>query len=322
MKSGRVMLLCVCIATLWSGLASAAPSPIEKGPRLQEDLRRMRENTGTIRERIDKDLQMEWNVVYGSERPERQMLDLYVLKNRDKPMPLVVWIHGGAWLGGDKRPCPMTPLLYDGFAVASINYRFSNMAIFPAQIHDCKAAIRWLRANAAKYNIDPNHIGVAGASAGGHLAALLGTTNGNKELEGTVGDYPDASSDVQAVCDWFGPSDFFTMPVDKQQFNGQDPVVLLLGSTLSEKKELAELASPFYQANKKTVSFLIMHGDRDTLVPVEQSKMLHEKLKAAGTDSTLLILEGQGHGFSEETQAFKQVKEFFERTLKPSIDSK
>lgn len=294
----------------------AMPSPIEKTQRTQQDLRRLEERRQQAAQRSEENVQIERDLTYGTQLPARQNLDLYIPKNTDKPLPLVVWIHGGAWWAGDKRPCRAVSLLNNGFAVASIHYRFSNTDKFPAQIHDCKAAIRWLRANAGKYNIDPNHIGVWGESAGGHLSALLGTTNGNKELEGTVGDHLNVSSDVQAVCDWFGPADFPAFQIDERQFDNQNPIVSLFGGRLSEKRELAELASPLYQADQDDVPFLIMHGDQDNLVPLQQSKSLHEKLKAAGADSTLVILAGNGHGFGPGREIFDPLENFFERTLK------
>ena len=147
------------------------------------------------------------NLPYVANGHERQRLDLYLPEKAEGRLPLIVWIHGGAWWAGSKEDCPAVPLAAKGYAVASINYRFSQHAVFPAQIEDCKAAIRWLRANAAKYHLDADHIGVWGASAGGHLVALLGTTGGVKELEGKGGNL-DQSSRVQCVVDWFGPTDF------------------------------------------------------------------------------------------------------------------
>src|SRR5262249_18009959 len=128
----------------------------------------------------------------------------------DKPVPLVIWIHGGAWSGGSKRGGPYMPLHTKGYAGASVEYRFSQVAPFPPPSEDCKAAIRWLRAHAGDYQIDKDHIGVWGSSAGGHLVALLGTAGSVKDLEGALGN-AEQSSRVQAVCDWFGPSDLFRM---------------------------------------------------------------------------------------------------------------
>jgi acetyl esterase/lipase len=148
-------------------------------------------------------------VAYVSGGTERQRLDVFYPAKSEKPVPLVVWIHGGAWAGGTKERCPALPLLDGGFAVASVTYRFSQHAKFPAQIEDCKAAIRWLRAHAKELNFDPDRIGAWGSSAGGHLVALLGTTGDEKDWD--KGENLDQSSKVQAVVDWFGPSNLLTM---------------------------------------------------------------------------------------------------------------
>jgi acetyl esterase/lipase len=145
------------------------------------------------------------NVEYANVDGQSMLLDLYIPKNAAEPVPVIVWIHGGGWYEGGKDWYAPTRFIDHGYAAVSISYRLTGVAPFPAQIYDCKGAIRWLRANAAKYNIDPDRIGVFGSSAGGHLAALLGTSGGVKELEGDVGGNLEYSSDVQAVCDSFGP---------------------------------------------------------------------------------------------------------------------
>lgn len=259
------------------------------------------------------------DIVYATVDGHELKLDLYVPQNTEGPLPLVVWIHGGAWLAGDKANTPALALLEHGFAVASVNYRFSNESIFPAQIHDCKAAIRFLRAfsklNREKYNIDPDRIGVWGDSAGGHLVALLGTTSGSDVLNGTIGEYTDTSDDVQAVCDWYGPSDMFTMPIGKRQFpKGQDPEIKLLGGRPDDKPELAKLCSPATHVSSDDPPFLIMHGDQDRTVPLQQSQLLYDKLKAAGVDAKLIVMEGKGHGFGGP-EAIEPVVDFFKRTL-------
>ncbi len=147
------------------------------------------------------------NLEYVPGGHERQKLDLYLPEKADGPLPVIVWVHGGGWQKGSKDNSPGIFLAAKGFAVASVGYRLSQHALFPAQIEDCKAAIRWLRANAKKYNFDPDHVGAWGGSAGGHLVALLGTTGGMKELEGKDGNL-DQSSKVQCVLDWYGPTDF------------------------------------------------------------------------------------------------------------------
>ncbi len=252
---------------------------------------------------------------YVKDGHERQKLDLYLPEKSAGPLPVVVWVHGGAWLRGSKDPCPATFLSGKGFAVASINYRLSGQAVFPAQIEDCKAAVRWLRANAKKYNLNPDHVGAWGGSAGGHLVALLGTSGGVKELEGKGGNL-DQSSKVMCVVDWFGHSDLRNAPGPRN--DPKHPVAQLLGGTTTAEKEKAALASPVVHITKECPPFLIMHGDQDRSVPLPQSKMLAEALKKASVPVTFVILEGAGHGgpefYKEENR--KRVEEFFTQHLK------
>jgi putative heme-binding domain-containing protein len=255
---------------------------------------------------------------------ERNKLDLYLPEKADGPLPVIVWIHGGAWLGGSKDNPPALSFLTRGYAVASINYRLSQHAQFPAQIEDCKAAIRWLRANAKTYHLDPNHIGVWGASAGGHLVALLGTTAGVKELEGQGGN-SEQPSRVQAVVDWFGPTDLLTMgeqsgPNSRIKHNAPDaPEAKLIGGPVPENKDKAAKASPITYVRRGAAPFLIMHGDKDDLVPYPQSEELAAALKKAGAEVTLRKIEGAGHGgpkFSTPENR-EQIIQFFEKHLKP-----
>lgn len=245
----------------------------------------------------------------------RNKLDLYLPAKADHPLPVIVWIHGGAWLGGSKERCPATWFTTRGFAAASINYRLSQHAVFPAQIEDCKAAIRWLRANAKKYNLDPNHIGVWGASAGGHLVALMGTTGDVKELEGKGGNL-DRSSRVQCVVDWFGPTDFTKMGVGRGDANS--PEGRLLGGAVQEHREEAAKANPITYVTKDDPPFLIMHGDEDKVVPINQSELLDEALRKAGVESTFIRVAGNGHGgpgfMNPENR--KKIVDFFEKHLK------
>jgi acetyl esterase/lipase len=246
---------------------------------------------------VDKYLNLEYA------RPDGHALhlDLYVPKGATGPLPLVMWVHGGGWLAGDRSDGFFLPVVKSGFAVASIDYRLSQVAIFPAQIYDCKAAVRWLRANAAKYNINPNKIGAAGASAGGHLVALLGTTNGDPQFEGNEG-ATGVSSDVQAVVDYFGPTDFTAIRQDatpEQTRNLSDPVTRLFGGPVSERMDLARLASPMAHVSSKACPFFIVQGDQDNIVPPSQSVHLNDALKKAGVLSELVIVKGAGHGFDD-----------------------
>lgn len=215
---------------------------------------------------------------------------------------------------GGKENCPALPFTTRGYAVVSINYRLSQHAVFPAQIEDCKAAIRWLRANATKYRLDPDHIGVWGASAGGHLVAMLGTTGGVKELEGSGGNL-DQSSRVQCVVDWFGPTDLLTMGGSHD--NPDSPEARLIGGPVGDNKEKARKASPITYIGRDAAPFLIMHGDQDNTVPTGQSEELVEALKKAGVEVNLVLVKGNGHGGPgfNSPENHKLIEEFFDRHL-------
>ena len=253
-----------------------------------------------------------------------QSLDLYMPAGGNELRPLVVWIHGGGWEGGDKRGCPARPLTSRGFAAASVGYRLSRQAIYPAQIEDCKAAIRWLRSHAAEYSIDPKRIGVWGSSAGGHLVALLGTTGSTRDFD--VGENLDQSSAVQCVVDWFGPTDFLHWGEPGAPPVGTKPssVSRLLGGLVSERQEIARRASPISFVSHESAPFLIMHGSKDPLVPPQQSVELNDALKKAGVESALKILPGAGHGGSafSSPDNLKEIEDFFDAHLHPSAAAK
>jgi len=255
---------------------------------------------------------------YGKAGGRAMLLDLYLPEKRDQPLPLIIWIHGGAWMGGSKDgPSPALRFTAKGYAVAQVGYRLSQVAAFPAQIHDCKAAVRWLRANAAKYDLDPNKFVAWGASAGGHLVALLGTSGGVAELEGNDNDLKE-SSRVQAVVDWFGPTDFLHIGDAQSDIphNAPDsPESKLIGGPILENKDKAAKASPITYVSKDAPPFLIMHGDRDRTVPFNQSELLYAALKKAGVDATLVPMKGAGHGFGGP-EAIAPVEEFLKRCLK------
>jgi acetyl esterase/lipase len=259
------------------------------------------------------------NLEYVPGGHERQKLDLYIpSKSSDKPFPLIVWVHGGAFRAGSKENPPARQFTSLGFAVASINYRLSQHAIFPAQIEDCKAAIRFLRANAKKYNLDPTRIGVWGASAGGHLVAMLGTTGDDKSFD--KGPNLEQSSAVQAVCDFFGPTDFSKMSAFPSEMNHDapdSPEAQLIGGPVQEKKEACQRANPITYVTRKDPPFLIVHGDKDPLVPLNQSQILYDALKAAGVEVTFHIVKEGGHGF-RDPEVDQMVADFFLKYLKPA----
>jgi acetyl esterase/lipase len=255
---------------------------------------------------------------YGKASGRAMLLDLYLPEKGDKPLPLIIWIHGGAWMAGSKDgPSPALRFTANGYAVAQVGYRLSQEAKFPAQIYDCKAAVRWLRANAAKYHLDPNKFIAWGSSAGGHLVALLGTSGGGAELEGNVNDLKE-SSRVQAVVDWFGPTDFLHIgdaESDIHHTGPDSPESKLIGGPLLENKDKAAKASPITYVSKDAPPFLIMHGDRDRTVPFNQSELLYAALKKAGVDVTFVPMKGAGHGFGGP-EAIAPVQDFLKRCLK------
>lgn len=224
----------------------------------------------------------------------RQKLDIYVPAEGGGPFPLIVWIHGGAWKQGSKDGCIPLPWLQKGFVIASIDYRLSQDAKFPAQIEDCKAAVRWLRAHAKQYNIDRDHVIAWGDSAGGHLAALLGTAGDAAEWEPGP---PAESSRVQGVIDWYGRADLTRVCMDPAM--SEHPVAQLIGGSGNRALETARKASPITYVSKDDPPFLIMHGDADNTVPFRQSKAFADALKEAGVPVTLIVLNGVGHGGQE-----------------------
>jgi acetyl esterase/lipase len=238
---------------------------------------------------------IERNLAYVADGHERHRLDLYLPEKGAGPFPVVIWLHGGGWVRGDKANCHAAPLVARGYAAVSVNYRFLQHAAFPAQIEDCKAAVRWLRANARKYHLDADHIAVMGASAGGHLAALLGVSGNVKELEGSLGN-TDQSSRVQAVIDLFGP-----LRINKDKGNKSNVLAYV---------------------SRDAPPFLIVHGDADKSVPIKQSEQLTAALNKAGVDVTLMPLKGAGHSgpafFTGEMMATYQT--FLDRHLKKSSE--
>jgi acetyl esterase/lipase len=256
------------------------------------------------------------DLAYVPHAKRSQLLDVYVPDVATAPRPLMIWIHGGGWSSGDKSAPPGMGLLLRGYVVASINYRLSREAVFPAQIYDCKAAVRFLRAHAREFDIDPTRIGVWGCSAGGQLAALLGTTNGRREYEGTAATLG-VSSDVQAVCDWFGPTDFLQW----KDITGAGAIVVnqLLGNVAPNHDAAARFASPAEQLGRSPiVPFLIMHGDQDKLVPLRQSQILYERLRSAGASARLIVLTHTGHGtgWFKSRDTLGTVYDFFDHCFK------
>jgi len=228
-------------------------------------------------------------------------LDLYMPQGVDNP-PLLVWIHGGRWLRNTKEDVYTLALVQEGFAVASIDFRLSIEATFPAQIHDIKAAIRFLRANAAKYGYDAARIGIHGRSSGGHLTALVGVTNGNKEFEGNLGNHLDQSSDVQVAVSYFGASNLTSILDQSTPFGvgkRAPALALLLGGPVEERMELAKLASPVFYVDDTDPPLLLLHGDQDPQMPINQAHELHGLYKERGLPVQFEVVHGAAHGTPE-----------------------
>lgn len=262
---------------------------------------------------------------YAGTNNPRQELDLVIPKIKSKtPLPLVVFIHGGAWKGGDKRKSLPRVIPYakkGAYAAASIGYRLSAEAIWPAQIHDCKAAIRYLKANATKYNIDPDRIGIWGSSAGGHLVSMLGTSDGVKEMDGSIGQYTSISTKVKCVVNFYGPTDFLVM--DEHNFkpgaishnSPQSPESLLIGGPIQKNKGKVQTANPISYIDSHDSPILIVHGNKDPLVPFHQSEILHTALKKVQVDTTMITVKGGGHGRGFGSDVGEKVVDFFDHHL-------
>ena len=255
------------------------------------------------------------NLIYGQGGGKPLRLDLYPATNAGGRglTPVIVFLHGGGWKVGDKNEIEpyVARFTEAGFAVASVNYRLSGDGRFPTQIFDCKTAVRFVRANAGEYGLDPKRVGVLGFSAGGHLAALLGTTEGVKKLEDGAGGNPAASSRVEAVVDVSGPTDL-TIPT--HSLIGKISVDGLLGGTAKEKPELARETNPALYATPDDAPTLLIYGDRDELVLPVNAQILADALHKVGAEATILTVHGGKHVpfFEGQQQA---ALAFFERHL-------
>lgn len=229
----------------------------------------------------------------------RLLLDLYLPPQASKPVPLVVWIHGGAWRAGSKDSVPVEQWRQQGFAIASVEYRLSPVARFPAQLHDIKAAIRWLRGNAKTYAFDADRFIIAGSSAGGHLAALAGVSNGAFAGEGNWGDFKSTSSDVQAIVSFFGASNLESILSQStpQGLSVRVPALeLLLGGQPDRKPDLAKSASPVTHVEATDPPLWLIHGDADPQMPIEQSYELQQRYIDLKLKVDFEIVKGGKHG--------------------------
>jgi acetyl esterase/lipase len=258
------------------------------------------------------------DLVYATVDGKPLALDLYLPANIKSPS-VIVWVHGGAWYLYDKKQFPKA-LVDAGFALASLDFRQSTEARFPAQIHDIKAGIRFLRAKAAKYGYRTDRIAIAGASSGGHLAAMVGVTNGHKELEGALGEHLSESSNVQAIVDYFGASNLTSILAQSTPFglNVRKPALdKLLGGQPEAVPVLAKLASPVLHVDRNDPPLLLLHGDQDPQMPINQSHELEGAYEKLGLDGHLHVVHGAAHAGAVfyEGDNLKVAVEFLRRTV-------
>jgi acetyl esterase/lipase len=258
------------------------------------------------------------NITYGQGADTELKLDLAMPKSGAGPFPAVVFLHGGGWSAGSRQQMNhfIEGMARMGYVAVTVEYRLVPNARFPAQVEDCKAAVRWLRANAKQYNVRSDRIGVVGLSAGGHLAAMLGVTRKEDGLEG-LGGNPGQSSRVQAVVSFFGPTDFSARnwPKDFEEM----VIAPFLGGSIADNANSYKRASPINYANAHSPPFLFVHGTDDKLVPIDQSTRFAEKLEKLGVPTQMVALEGEGHGFTDANnqKSMQQMLEFLNQWLKP-----
>jgi acetyl esterase/lipase len=253
--------------------------------------------------------------------PDNQHLQLNMAspKNTDGPSPAILCIHGGGFRAGKREGYDgqCIRLAQHGYVALTVSYRLAPKYPFPAAIHDVKAAVRWIRANASKYRIDPDRIGVTGGSAGGHLAQFLAVTGDVKEFEGDGGN-GEQSSRVACVVNYFGPSDF-TKSYGKS-VDAAEVLPLFLGGNLTTARQKHIRASPLYWVTPSAAPTLCIHGTEDKYVAHEQAVWLVDRLQAAGVEAELFTMKGAGHGFRGEDarKADKAMVAFFDNHLKKS----
>lgn len=309
-------------------------SRLSKNDKTKKDkTKRDKKGTAERRTEHDGDTRIERDIVYAVVDGSKLPLDLYIPEKaaaKGKTLPVVVWLHGGGWKGGSKGSGGIARGLVDhGYALVDVEYRLSDEALFPAQVQDCKAAIRWIRANADKYGLDPDHIGAMGRSAGGHLVAFLGTSGDIKEFD--TNSHAGYSSRVQAVVDCWGVSDLLQMdahalPGGKYVHDSpESPEGRFIGGPIQEEpyRSLAVKANPitYIVKGQKLPPFLMVHGEVDMSVPVHQSKLLHAALQKVGAETTLHSVPNAGHGLKGGDMDYDELCElaadFFDKHLKP-----
>ena len=284
-----------------------------------------------VNENVAKYSAMLSDINYAGDEEAYHNLDIYYPEHGEGPFPVVVHIYGSAWFSNSSKGSAdintiCAALLDKGFAVVTPNHRSSGDAKYPAQIHDIKAVVRFLRGNAEKYNLDKNFIGVSGFSSGAHLASLMGATNGTgtyrigdaeMDIEGSIGNYPGESSMVNCVCEWSGPIDLLNMDCAGENSWKPSPEEVVMGMPLSGNEDSYRLLSPIYFLDKNDPSFLVFHGTADNVVPVCQGRIIADALDEAGVTYEYVEVAEGGHGFKMYTpENLTKMTDFFTSQLR------
>lgn len=287
-----------------------------------QDLSAQKHNVQNTAEK--NQVELHFDQPYAANDNPKQKVDLYLPKKRntDKPLPVVALIHGGGWVNGDRLGYAAAAIQFartGDYAAVAVGYRLTKEAHWPAQIYDCKAAIRWIRAHAKEFNLDPDKIAVMGSSAGGHLSSLIGTSGDVKELEGDLGPSTTFSSRVQCVINLCGPEDFtqaLMFDKDNKPVVKDDAVSGLLGGTYEEKHEVAVAASPVTYVTDDDPPFITFHGTADKRVAFLHAEAIHAALKQAGVPSLLIPITDGGHGSVSHPDVMVRAKIFISNTLR------
>ena len=307
----RSLSACVALLLVWNGSAPRAWSQATAvAPREQ------------LSQRFESSVEARYDQPYAGTNNPRQQLDLFLPKQRtsNKPLPIVVYVHGGGWVSGSRESYDLAAarLVSTGnYAAASVGYRLSGEAKWPAQIHDCKAAIRWLRGQAKELNLDPDRIGVLGSSAGGHLVTMLGLTADNKLLAGELGEYTSRSNRVSCVVNFCGPSDLTIPLMQGKRAEEDDPAVTgLIGGKIEDRLEVAKEASPLNYVSATAAPFLTAHGSNDQRVNFTNAVRLDAALRQAGASSLLIEITGGGHSMGGGQELAQRVEQFLDLHLR------
>lgn len=311
-----------CGASTFGQPAAAPEKPAAARPAEPQPATPRPPSPAEIAAKVKDIIEVRFDQPYAGNDNPKQMVDVYLPRKRadDAPLPVVALVHGGGWVSGDRKGYigDAIQLARTGsYAAVAVGYRLTNEAKWPAQIHDCKAAIRWIRGHAAELGLDPGRIGVMGSSAGGHLSLMLGTSSGVRDLDGSIGDCTDQPSGVTCVVNYCGPSDLFTPLYAGDRGAMPDAAVIgLLGGKPADLPDRAREASPVTHVTKESSPVLTLHGTKDQRVDFRHAEILDETLTKAGATSLLVPVVGAGHSIPKTPELLARVQRFWNRYLR------